>query len=183
MRLFQAQVLDEFLEGDGASGEPAHSWGLLLARAESLKVTCIVDTVVASPTLTVTLLGGISDVTYFEATKSPIVPATGLGTGTTVLTGTYSGLDAGFPPPRHLTLNAVINGAGGKAHVRMWVCGRGPQLLEALPPSQATLPAQLDMARRLADEGRLPLKKRVLSPGASVFYPPDLWLPSLRWER
>lgn len=186
MRLFQSEILDERLEVDGAgAGGQAFSsngWSLLLARAETLKFFCIVDQVVGSPTLTVHLLGSTSDISNPEFTKSSLVPATGVSGGK-ILTGTFGSGDTGFPPPRHLIAWAILSGNSTKAHVRIWVCGRGPQLLEAIPPAAASFRAQYAAAKMLDDEDSVSLKKQSLRPGASLFYPPELSDPSLKWER
>lgn len=181
MRLFNAQLLDEHLEGGGAFTEPPWAWACFLARAEALKFFCVTDQVTGSPTLNVDLLGGNAG-DPDEMTKQALINKV-LAAGTTVITATYSSQDAKFPPPRHLFIVASIAGAGTKAHVQLWVCGRGPQLLEAIPPASASFASQYAAARVLADEDRLPLKKVVLRAGASVFYPPELFLPSLKWER
>jgi hypothetical protein len=183
LRLFQAKLIDEFLEdpnGAGAFAISSTSWACLLPRAEALKFTCVVDTVTGSPTLILNLLGSNSDWNYLELTK-PLFAAS--VSGVTTITPFYSPADATYPPPRHLFLEAVVTGSGTKAHVKLWVCGRGPQLLEPTPPAPPTFAAQYDAARFIADEDRLPGKKRALKQGASLFYPPGLFLPSLKWDR
>lgn len=178
MRLFQALILDEHLEGT-AFYESSYAWGFLLARAEALKFICVADQVTGTPTLTISLSGGnMGD--SGETTKLNLISG-GLAAGTNLLTGTYSAADTTFPPPRHLIVDASLS--GNTAHVRLWVCGRGPQLLEAIPQASASLSAQAAAARMLADEDRLPLNKRVLRQGQSAFFPPELLLPSLKWER
>jgi hypothetical protein len=117
-----------------------------------------------------------------EITKV-VIPPIGLNGGTNVLAGTYSPSDAAYPPLKHLAVEAELAGGSAMAHVRIWVCGRGPQLLETSAPSEATFPAQLAAARACADEDRTIARKRVLRPGASYFYPPEVFEPSLKWDR
>jgi len=52
-----------------------------------------------------------------------------------------------------------------------------------IPATAATFSSQLAAARMLEDEDRLPPRKRVLKQGASLFYPPELLQPSLKWDR
>lgn len=180
MRLFNAKIIDRHLEGDGAGVESSDGWACLLARAESLKFLCVVDEVSNAPTLTIDFYGALADVSSPELTKRLVSQPV---SGPTTIAATFTAQDSGFPPPRHLFVVASIAGAGGVAHLRVWACGRGPQLLEATPAAQATFASQLVAARMVADEDRLPGQKRLLKQGASLFYPPELWEPSLKWER
>jgi len=180
MRLFNAEIFDETLEGDLAHAEAPYGWNLLLARAEALKFFCVADQVTGTPTLSVTLSGQNAGDSG-EQTKIVINKA--LAAGTNLVTGAYSSQDPLFPPLRYLFVSVQITGANTKAHIRLWACGRGPQLLEAIPPASAQFSEQHAAAKMLADEDRLPLKKQVLRQGASLFYPPELFLPSLTWER
>ena len=180
MRLFHAQILDEHLEG-GSSVQIAEPWACFLARAEMLKFTCIADQVSGTPTLTLLLFGGPAQ--YINEDTKTLLNAIPLVSGTNLFSATYSPQDATYPPLRHLYLEADMGGTAPKAHIQLWVCGRGPQLLEAIPPVSASFAAQYAAAKMLEDEDCLPQKKRVLRQGASLFYPPELFLPSLKWER
>jgi hypothetical protein len=80
-------------------------------------------------------------------------------------------------------MEADLNGTTPKAHVRVWVCGRGPQLLDPMPMVQPSFSAQYQAARQLADEDRVSIAKRVTKPGVSQAFAPELFIPSLRWER
>jgi len=180
MRIFHAKLFDETLEGNGAFLEPSWPFTALLGRAESLKFFCVADQVVGAPTVDVTIYGGNAGDSD-ETTKSVINAP--LSAGSNTLTGTYSPADPTYPPTRYPFVVVSISGAASKAHVALWVCGRGPQLIEALPSVSSTFADQYAAARMLADEDRLPSKKKVLRQGASVFYPPELFLPSLKWDR
>jgi len=185
MRLFNALILDEFIEGTGQPG-PSLGWALLLARAETLKFTFIVDTISGtSPTLTVNLIGSLGDDTSANAEVSKaLLSNQSLTAGvTSVVTATYSAVDATNPPLRYLSLATAVGGSSPKAHVRAWVCGRGPQLLEPIAKSPATFAAQYQAAKMLEDENRGAVQKRVTKAGTSLFYPPELFLPSLSWDR
>jgi hypothetical protein len=182
VRLFHAKLMDEVLEGDGAAFLPSHPWAYLLPRAEALKFTCIVDDVAGSPTLSLLLYEGLASINWTSEVKT-LLDAVSLVSGTNIFSSTYSPLDATNPPSRYLFPEAYIAGAEGKAHVRLWVCGRGPQLLESLGPTAASFPAELEAARRLEDEDRLISHKRLTRAGASQSFQPELFLPSLRWDR
>jgi len=185
MRLFQALLVDEHLE-DGGSGQTvvtSNGWSLLLARAESLKFTCIADQIsgATTPVIRIHLLGTNSD-GIGEFTKPLLDQAIQAGVNSDILP--YGPEDATYPPPRYLAVSVgIIGGVGRKAHVKLWVCGRGPQLLEAIPPASASFSAQYTAAKMLDEEDSVSLKKQSLRQGASLFYPPELFEPALRWER
>jgi len=185
MRLFQALLLDEHLE-DGGSGQTvvtSNGWSLLLARAESLKFTCIADAIsgATTPNVRIDLLGTNSD-GLGEFTKTLLDQAIQPGVNSDVLP--YGPADTNYPPPRYLAVAVSISGGSGrKAHVQLWVCGRGPQLLEAIPPASASFSAQYAAAKMLDEEDSVSLKKQSLRPGANLFYPPELFESALRWER
>lgn len=187
MRLFNAKIIDRRLEGDSVA-MASEAWACLLARAESLKFVCFVDQVINSPVLHLELFGSAIDADLiqsfigFEIVKSLKVLSDGTVTGATTITAAYSQTDGAWPPPKHLFVEATLTGATGTAHIEVWVCGRGPQLLEAAPAT-STFAAQLAAARACEDENRLPSCKRVLRQGASLFYPPELFEPSLKWDR
>jgi hypothetical protein len=183
MRLFQAQLIDRRLEGTGAVAIQSEPWRSLLTRAESLRFFCVADQVSGtSPTLALTLKGSAeSSFNHGETTKSLFSQV--LSAGINVITASYSPADS-YPPPRHLGVNATLTGSSNPvAHVQVWVCGRGPQLLEAIPPVAPTFAAQLAAARKCADEDLISTRKAVLPQGASLFYPPELFQPMLKWDR
>jgi len=185
MRLFHAQLLDEHLEGAGNFAFADQPWACLLSRAEALRFTCIVDGVSGgSPVLIVALFGNAAAKMDVDAEVTTILLNTvALVSGTNAFAMSYSPQDATNPPPKHLFLYAFITGTAPKAHVQVWVCGRGPQLLEAIQPVVPSFSAQYAAARMIEDEGRLPGRKQALRQGASLFYPPELFLPALVWER
>lgn len=174
MRLFQAKILDDYLEGTTGSLVTSAAWSCLLARAESLKFTCLADQVSGPPTVRIDLLGSNSDGTG-EFTKNLLLD-TAIAAGMVPM-ATYGPGDTTYPPPRHLIVWARTTAGSGKAHLQIWVCGRGPQLLEAIPPTAASFGAQYAAARMMADEDNVALKKQALRPGASLFYPPELYDP------
>lgn len=185
MRLFNAQLFDRRIEGNGAIVIASAAWSSLLARAEALKFFCVVDQVsplVPAPTLTVGLLGS-GEASFTDNEVTIVIPATALNAGTNLLVGAYSPANTTYPPPKHLVVEAELDGTDAVAHARLWVCGRGPQLLETGAPSTATFAAQLAAARACADEDRMVGRKRVLRPGASYFYPPEMFEPTLKWDR
>ena len=185
MRLFQALLLDVELSAGYSLQKASDAWACLLSRAESLRFTCIVDQVGGtSPTFSLNLYGSaIPNGAAVYAEKIVLLNAAALVSGPNALTASYLPTDPTNPPSKELFVEASIGGTGQTAHVRVWVCGRGPQLLEALAPVSPTFAAQYSAARMTDDQNRLPGRKRALPQGASLFYPPELFFPSLTWER
>lgn len=182
MRLFNALILDEHIEGTDATASCAQPWALFLPRAEALRFTCIVDEVAgASPTLSVWLVGGTSDWNRTPTTKI-LANGVSLGTSGNAFAWAFSPQDAKYPPTRLLLLYAQVGGTS-KAHVRIWACGRGPEALDVVPAATPSFAAQYAAAKTIEDEDRLLSRKRLGGHGVSVLYPPELFLPSLHWER
>jgi hypothetical protein len=182
MRLFNALIFDETLEGAGDT-YCSFAWSLLLARAEAMRFTAIADTVSGTATLTTILLAGVGDMSAFDELEfARPWDSAPLSSGT-VLSGSFSPADLGYPPSRYVMVLMRLAGTTPKAHVRLWVCGRGPQLLEQMPASAVTFAAQYQAARALDDENKPLPKKRLVKAGTSTFYPPELFLPSARWDR
>lgn len=181
MRLFNTKIIDETLEGNLTPAKCSEWWSMLLGRAEALRFTCVVDGVSgSSPALFLYLYNGLA---YPDnLVGSVVVNNQPLSAGTNVFSGAFSPQHQDYPPGRFMYANAVIAGANARAHVRVWVCGRGPQLLEATSAASG-FAAQYSAAKMIEEEDRLPQQKRALLPGASQFYPPGLFLPSLKWER
>lgn len=135
MRLFHAQLLRDHMEGDGDLVLSSEAWACLLSRAETLKFICITSGVSGTtPQLTLTLAGAGADLEYAETTKALLSQVALSSTGDTFQLS-YAAADSTNPPPKHLFLEATLNGTDPKALVEVWVCGRGPQLLEATPPA------------------------------------------------
>lgn len=178
MRLFNAKLLDHFLEGSGAYIDSSESWDRLITRADSIRFICIVDEVTGTPTLTVSMYASALD-TADDGT----VLVNSLVSSSTIFSASYTPQSPTYPPLRHVFLQATISGAGTKAHVQLWACGRGPQLLEPMPAVTGSFAEQYAMAKLLAEESRVPSKRMVLRQGQSVFYPPELFLSSSQWER
>lgn len=184
MRIFHAQILDKRLEGNDTFTFSDDSWTCMLSRAESIKFSCIADQVTGtSPQLGLAILGAAdSDGNITEIIKWVFIGA--LNPGTNSFQGTYSAADTTWPPPKHLWLAAQLQGSADPAvRVQVWICGRGPATLETMPGSSSSFAAQLAAARMCDDENRLTARKRLLRPGASLFYPPELFEPSIKWDR
>lgn len=184
MRIFNAQLFDDRMEGSGAALRCSKPWGCLLSRAESLKFTCIVDQVSGTtPALTLFLSGTPMGGDDYEQVARVLMNNVALVSGTNLFALWFNPSDFNYPAPKHLFVHAALTGTNPIANVRLWVCGRGPQLLEQIPAVQPSFANQYAAARMLDDENRLPLQKRTLAQGKSLFYPPELFLPSLKWER
>lgn len=187
MRLFHALVFEQYMEDAGFAAlyKANEAWTLLLLRADTLKFFCVADGVSGvSPVLTMSLKGSpTAEFGNDEGTKTLFNGVT-LNSGTNVLTATYSPLDTTYPAPGYLFLTAFLNGTTPKAHVRLWVCGRGEQALAMNAPATPAFAAQYAAARALDEEDKLLIRKRVSRPGAGVVIPPpDLFDPSIKWEQ
>lgn len=178
MRIFHAKIMDHYLEGSAVLS--SLGWAYLLSRAEILKFICIASG--TSSSFSLVLLGAATGfANSLETTKLLIdqVPVS----GTQTFQVSYSQADVTNPPPRLLFVEAFASGTNPHVHAQVWVCGRGPQKLEDIPATAPSFRAQLAAAKMLEDEDRLPSKKRALPQGSSLFYPPELFVPSLKWER
>lgn len=125
MRLFHAQIYDENVEGTTALfTDPSHNG--LLGSVEKLSIFAITDTVSGtSPTLLVQIEESGDQVHWVNKIGSAEIPATAIST--TALT-TLVGRDQGTQPSQgFLRLRVVLGGTSPKAHVRLWVTGRGEQ--------------------------------------------------------
>ena len=180
MRLFHALLFDRYMEGTGITGA-SQAWHTLLPRAERLKFTFVVDTVSGStPTLSATLYEGAAGFASLSTLKV-LLNAEVLTSGTSTYTATYTASDP-YPETGFMAILAQLGGGTPKAHVRMWVCGRGERLL-ARPAIPTSFAAEYQAARMLNEEDKSPGQKRLTRPGSSVFLPPELFSPSAKWEQ
>lgn len=125
MRLFHAQIYDENIEGTTALyTDPTHNG--LLGSVEKLSIFALTDTVTGTtPTMTVQIEESGDQVHWTNKIATAEINATSLST--TAVT-TAVGRDAGGTPSAgFLRLRVVLGGASPKAHVRIWVTGRGEQ--------------------------------------------------------
>jgi hypothetical protein len=125
MRLFHAQIYDENIEGTTALyTDPTHNG--LLGSVEKLSIFAITDTVTGTaPTLTVQIEESGDQVHWTNKIATAEINGTSLST--TAVT-TAVGRDAGTTPSGgFLRLRVSLAGTTPKAHVRLWVTGRGEQ--------------------------------------------------------
>jgi len=104
--------------------DPSHN--ALLGSVEKLSIFAITDTVSGtSPTMTVQIEESGDQVHWINKTGTAEI--NGAALSTTVLT-TAVGRDTGATPSSgFLRLRVVLGGTSPKAHVRLWVTGRGEQ--------------------------------------------------------
>lgn len=125
MRLFHAKIYDENVEGTTALyTDPSHN--SLLGSVEKLSIFAITDTVSGTtPTLTVqieesgdqvhwTNKAGTAEINGVTLSPTAITLAVGRDTGAT-------------PSSGFLRLRVSLGTTSPKAHVRLWVTGRGEQ--------------------------------------------------------
>jgi len=125
MRLFHAQIYDENIEGTTALyTDPTHNG--LLGSVEKLSIFALTDTVTGTtPTLTVQIEESGDQVHWTNKVATAEINGTTLST--TVVT-TAVGRDGGNTPSAgFLRLRVSLGGTTPKAHVRLWVTGRGEQ--------------------------------------------------------
>jgi len=125
MRIFHIDLYDDNMEGTTALyTDPSHN--ALLGSVEKLSIFAITDTVSGtSPTLTVQIEESGDQVHWVNKAGTPEINAVALSTS--ALT-TAVGRDAGGTPSNgFLRLRVVLGGTSPKAHVRLFVTGRGEQ--------------------------------------------------------
>jgi hypothetical protein len=143
MRVFHSLVLDENLEIGTAAGTSTvgttiytdASWNSQMGLPDKLTIFALTDTVsgtgagTLAPALTVQIEESPDQVHFASKTTSAEI------NGTTLLTNANTlavGRDAGTQPSaafiRLRTTLSVGASTGGKAHVRLWVTGRGEQI-------------------------------------------------------
>lgn len=125
MRLFHVGMYDENVEGTTALyTDPTHN--NLLGSVEKLSIFALTDTVSGtSPTLTVQIEESGDQVHWTNKVATPEINGTALSTSAVT---TAVGRDAGTTPSAgFLRLRVVLGGTSPKAHVRIWVTGRGEQ--------------------------------------------------------
>lgn len=125
MRLFHVAVYDENVEGTGTLyTDPSHN--ALLGSVEKLSIFAITDTASGtSPTLTVQIEESGDQVHWVSKAGTAEINAAAVST--TALT-TAVGRDTGATPSNgFLRLRVTLGGTTPKAHVRLWVTGRGEQ--------------------------------------------------------
>jgi hypothetical protein len=182
VRIFNAKIMDKRLEGDGSGALVNTAWGALLVRAETLKFTCALDQIANSPTVSVDL-GGASQADFNNAEYLKTLVTAGPLSASTTLSAVYSLADGTWPPPKYIIVLASLSGTDARARVQLWVCGRGPEPVEAAAPAASSFASQLAAARMCDDEDRIAGSKRRLRAGASLFYPPEVLQPGLKWDR
>lgn len=127
MRLFHAQLYDENLEGTTALyTDPSNN--ALLGSVEKLTLFTIADTVSGTtPTLTVQIEESPDQVNWSNKAGTAEINAVALSTSQKTIT---VGRDNGsVPSAGFLRLRVVLGGTTPKAHIRIWVTGRGEQPL------------------------------------------------------
>jgi len=132
MRVFHSLVFDENIEGTASVYTDA-SWNSQMGLPDKLTIFALTDTVsVTSGTanLTVQIDEGPDQVHWNpklgSTTTAEIFTTATLSTAANSL---YVGRDAGtVPSAAFLRLRLALGGGAPKAHVRIWVTGRGEQI-------------------------------------------------------
>lgn len=142
MRVFHSLVLDENLEIGTSTASTVGttiytdaSWNSQMGLPDKLTIFALTDTVTGTatgtgaPQLTVQIEESPDQVHFQSKTTTPEISSTTLSTAANTLA---VGRDAGTTPSaafiRLRTTLSVAGSTGGKAHVRLWVTGRGEQI-------------------------------------------------------
>jgi hypothetical protein len=125
MRLFHAQVYDENIEGTTALYTDPSNNGLF-GSVEELSIFAVADTVSGTtPTLTVQIEESADQIHWVNKIPTAEINAQALSlTVKTVVVGRDNG---SVPSSGFLRLRVSLGGTTPKAHVRLWVTGRGEQ--------------------------------------------------------
>jgi hypothetical protein len=138
MRVFHSLVLDENLEAGTATATTIYtdaSWNSQMGLPDKLTIFALTDTVASTatgtntPSLFVQIEESPDQVHFTGKTTTPEINGTALATNANTLA---VGRDAGTTPSaafiRLRTTLSSGTSTGAKAHVRLWVTGRGEQI-------------------------------------------------------
>lgn len=128
-RLFNELMVDEVINGVGPNFEVYSllPWNSILGAVDVLHFFVVVQRVQGgSPTLYVDLRETLDD-DGAESTVKVLFNSIALTSGANVLRATYAPTDTG-PAARDMYLTVRLSGTDPKAHIRVWVSGRGASL-------------------------------------------------------
>jgi hypothetical protein len=123
MKLFHFLIFDKNVEGT-APLESDPTYNTLLASGEKLKAFAITDTVSgSSPTLNIRLEESGDQIQWRNKAANGEIDALPLSTSAKTMATGYD--DGSQPTNGFARLRIFLGGANPKAHVRVWVTGRG----------------------------------------------------------
>ena len=128
MRVFHSLVFDENIEGTTSTSTLDASWNSQLGLPDKLTIFAVTDTVsngATNPTLNVQIQESPDQVHWMNKATAEIQATVSTATNSMVV-----GRDPGTTPSAgFVRLLIWLNGtAPPKAHVRVWVTGRGEQI-------------------------------------------------------
>src|SRR4051812_44198546 len=129
MRVFHSLVFDENIEATTNIYTDA-SWNAQLGLPDKLTIFALTDTVSGtSPTLSVQIEEGPDQVHWQSKLGTATTTAEIFSTALSAAANTVAvGRDAGaVPSAAFIRLRIALGGTSPKAHVRVWVTGRGEQ--------------------------------------------------------
>lgn len=126
MRVFHSLVFDENIEATTAQYIDA-SWNAQLGLPDKLTIFAIGDTASGTtPTLLVQIEESPDQVHWLNKNATAEINGSNLSTtANTVLVGRDAGTT---PSAAFIRLRIVLGGTTPKAHIRIWVTGRGEQI-------------------------------------------------------
>jgi hypothetical protein len=128
MRVFHSLVFDENIESSANLYTDA-SWNSQLGLPDKLTIFALTDTASGTPTLSVAIEEGPDQVHWQGKLSTATTTADIFSTFATTANQILVGRDAGtVPSAAFIRLRITLTGASAKAHVRLWVTGRGEQI-------------------------------------------------------
>jgi len=129
MRVFHTMVFDENIEGAGTASplysDPTHN--PMLGLVEKLSIFALTDTVTGTGTLVAQIEESADQVHWVNKGTTAEVSGTLSTTAVTPLVGRDAGT---VPSSGFLRLRVTLSNSSQKAHVRIWVTGRGEQTMQ-----------------------------------------------------
>ncbi|HVW25107.1 MAG TPA: hypothetical protein VHC69_07025 [Polyangiaceae bacterium] len=128
MRVFHSLVFDENIESSTVTSTIDASWNAQLGLPDKLTIFAVVDTVTQGtnvPTLNVQIQESPDQVHWLNKAGSPELTATLSTAANTVAVARDPGTT---PNAAYVRLQIWLLGNTPKAHIRVWVTGRGEQI-------------------------------------------------------
>ncbi len=127
MRIFHELIVDDYMEDTAVHFTKSH-WNATIGNFETMRLFIVADRVSGtSPALFISLdetpimdLSRLSGVTFAGLGTVPLVAGQ-----TNTFTGAVSVSDPGMPASYALPIVYLLQGTSPKAHIRIWVTGRG----------------------------------------------------------
>lgn len=125
MRLFHELVFESFIEGAGTFTQPLH-WGPVMGGIDTMRFMICADKVSGSSLMLQVVAGQQPFLSNVSAPNPGTVLNQALTAGQlNLFSGSIRPTDADAPASYNYHLAVSLSGTNPKAHVRIWVTGRG----------------------------------------------------------